>query len=588
MAFAMPCVKYFYLVIIVKKLLKYFKGYIKESLLGPLFKLFEATLELIVPLIIANIIDIGITNSDTSYVIKMCAILAGLGLAGLGFSLVAQYFAAKASVGFVTDVKRNLFKHLSTLSYADIDKIGTSTMITRITTDASKVQTGLNLGLRLLLRSPFVVFGAMIMAFTIDKESGIHFALTILVLSIVVFGIMLITMPMYKKVQSGVDTILGKTRENLAGARVIRAFGMEENEVHNFKNENNLLTKSGMRAGNVSALMNPLTYIIINIGIILLINLGALKVDSGELTQGQVIALYNYMGQILVELIKLANLIVSISKALASAGRISAVFDIKPSQTYGVRSDGKNTDMCIEFSDVSVNYTGSGENSLEKISFTAKKGETIGIIGGTGSGKTTLVNLIPRFYDATEGDVMLDGVNIKEYSREALIKKISIVPQKAVLFSGSIRENMLWGKADATDEEITRAISMAQASDIIKVKGGLDAKIEAGGKNLSGGQRQRLTIARALVSDPEIIILDDSSSALDYATDAALRASLSNIGKDKCIFIVSQRTASVMHADRIIVLDDGKAVGIGKHDYLIENCDVYREIYDSQFRKEVS
>ena len=576
------------MVIIVKKLLKYFKGYVKESILGPLFKLFEATLELIVPLIIANVIDVGIANSDSSYIIKMCAILAGLGLVGLGFSLTAQYFAAKASVGFVTEVKRGLFKHLSSLSYSDIDKIGTSTMITRITTDASKVQTGLNLGLRLLLRSPFVVFGAMIMAFSIDPQSGGSFVLTILALSIVVFGIMLITMPMYKKVQSGIDKILKKTRENLSGVRVIRAFGMEENEIKSFNSENNLLTKSSMRAGNVSALLNPLTYIIINIGTILLINLGALKVDIGELTQGEVIALYNYMGQILVELIKLANLIVSISKALASAGRISAVFDIKPTQTYGTRTDGENTNTCIEFNNVSLNYTESGENSLEKISFTAKRGETIGIIGGTGSGKSTLVNLIPRFYDATEGNVMLEGVDIKEFSRQALINKISIVPQKAVLFSGSIRDNICWGKANATDEEINKAITLAQADDIVKAKGGLDAKIEAGGKNLSGGQRQRLTIARALVGDPKIIILDDSASALDYATDAALRSSLRSIGQDKCVFIVSQRAASVMHADKIIVLDDGHAIDIGNHDYLINNCDVYREIYDSQFRKEVS
>ena len=580
--------KYYYLVIIVKKLLKYFKGYVKESLLGPLFKLFEATLELIVPLIIANIIDVGIAKSDTLYIIKMCAILAGLGLIGLGFSLVAQYFAAKASVGFVTEVKRGLFKHLSTLSYSDIDQIGTSTMITRITTDASKVQTGLNLGLRLLLRSPFVVFGAMIMAFTIDKDSGMHFASTILALSIVVFGIMLITMPMYKKVQSGVDSILGKTRENLSGVRVIRAFGMEESETDSFKAENNLLTKSGMRAGNVSALMNPLTYIIINIGIILLINLGALKIDSGSLTQGEVIALYNYMGQILVELIKLANLIVSISKALASAGRISDVFDIKPTQAFGTHTEGENTDTYVEFSNVSLNYNQSGDNSLEGISFKAHKGETIGIIGGTGSGKTTLVNLIPRFYDATEGEVRLCGLNVKDYTRESLISKIGIVPQKAVLFSGTIRDNMRWGNENATDEEIYSAIAVAQASDVVKVKGGLDAKIEAGGKNLSGGQRQRLTIARALVGNPDIIILDDSASALDYATDAALRASLRDLGKEKCVFIVSQRAASVMHADKIIVLDEGRAVDIGTHDYLLKNCDVYREIYDSQFRKEVS
>ncbi len=572
----------------MKKLTKYLKGYVKETILGPLFKLFEATLELIVPLIIASIIDVGIESGNKGHIALMCGLLVLLGFVGLGFSLTAQFFAAKASVGFVTGVKRGLYKHLQSLSYSDMDRIGTSTMITRMTADASKVQTGLNLTLRLLLRSPFVVFGAMIMAFSIDREAGINFALTILGLSIIVFGVMLITMPMYKKVQSGIDRILGKTRENLAGVRVIRAFGMENSEISEFKSENSALTKSGVRAGSVSALMNPLTYVIINLGIIILIGSGAVKVDSGELTQGQVIALYNYMSQILVELVKLANLIVSISKALASAARIESVFDITPSQKFGTITDGAGSDNCVEFSNVCLSYNESGENSLDNISFAVKKGETIGIIGGTGSGKTSLINLIPRFYDATEGNVKIDGVNISDYSREALINKVGIVPQRAVLFSGTIRDNMKWEKADATDEEITKAIKAAQAIDVVAAKGGLDGRIEAGGSNLSGGQKQRLTIARALVGDPEILILDDSASALDYATDAALRASIKELPGEKTVFIVSQRAASVMHADKIIVLDDGRMAGIGKHEELLNSCSVYREIYDSQFRSEVS
>ncbi|MBQ8302509.1 MAG: ABC transporter ATP-binding protein [Clostridia bacterium] len=572
----------------MKKLTKYLKGYIKETILGPLFKLFEATLELIVPLIIASIIDVGIESGNKGHIALMCGLLVLLGFVGLGFSLTAQYFAAKASVGFVTGVKRGLYKHLQSLSYSDMDRIGTSTMITRMTADASKVQTGLNLTLRLLLRSPFVVFGAMIMAFSIDREAGINFGLTILGLSIIVFGVMLITMPMYKKVQGGVDKILSKTRENLAGVRVIRAFGMENSELSEFKNENSALTRSGVRAGSVSALMNPLTYVIINVGIIVLIGSGAVKVDSGELTQGQVIALYNYMSQILVELVKLANLIVSVSKALASAARISSIFDITPSQKFGTKTDGINSENSVEFSNVCLSYNESGEKSLEDISFTVKKGETIGIIGGTGSGKTSLINLIPRFYDATEGNVKINGVNVTDYSREALINKISIVPQRAVLFSGTIRDNMKWGKTDATDEEILQAIKSAQAADVVNAKGGLDSRIEAGGSNLSGGQRQRLTIARALVGNPEILILDDSASALDYATDAALRASIRELPGDKTVFIVSQRAASVMHADRIIVLEDGHTVGIGAHTDLMNTCSVYREIYDSQFRSEVS
>lgn len=571
----------------MKKLLKYLKKYTKETILGPLFKLFEATLELIVPLIIAAIIDRGIAEGDTSYIVKMCLVLALLGLVGLGFSITAQYFAAKASVGFVTGIKMGLFSHMQRLSYSDIDTLGTSTMITRMTTDASRVQTGVNLTLRLLLRSPFVVFGAMIMAFSIDTQSGLTFALTIPALSVIVFGIMIITTPLYKKVQSALDGILNKTRENLSGVRVIRAFGKENDEVRDFREENERLTASQKKAGHISALLNPLTYVIINLGIIFLIYVGALRVDSGELTQGEVIALYNYMSQILVELVKLANLIISITKALASASRISAVFDIVPTQSFGTLTDGSD-EVAVEFSDVSLCYANAAEDSLKGISFKAMRGETIGIIGGTGSGKSSLVNLIPRFYDATGGEVKINGVPIQSYSKDALISKIGVVPQRAVLFSGSIRDNMRWGASDATDEEIMEAVKIAQATDVVVSKGGLDAEVSGGGKNFSGGQRQRLTIARALVGKPEILILDDSASALDFATDAALRSAIRNMGGDTTVFIVSQRSSSVMYADKIIVLDDGEAVGIGTHDELIVGCPVYREIYESQFKKEAA
>ena len=572
----------------MKKLLKYLRGYVKETILGPLFKLFEASLELIVPLIIASIIDVGISGQDKGHIILMSSILVLLGVVGLAFSLTAQYFAAKASVGFVTSVKHSLYKHLQSLSYSDIDKLGTSTMITRMTADASKVQTGLNLTLRLLLRSPFVVFGAMIMAFSIDVESGINFGVVILALSVIVFGIMLITMPLYKKVQGGVDKILIRTRENLSGVRVIRAFGMEDSEVDRFRTENKALTASQQVAGNISALMNPLTYVIINVGVILLIYIGALRVDSGNLTQGQVIALYNYMAQILVELVKLANLIVSVSKALASASRIASAFEITPSMSYGNTEKGVNSEYAVEFDNVSIKYNENGDNALEGINLKVRSGETIGIIGGTGSGKTTLVNLIPRYYNVTEGRVKIDGINVSEYTKDALTKKIGIVPQKAVLFGGSIRENMLWGDQNADDSAIMEAIKIAQATDVVNSKGGLDGEIYAGGKNLSGGQRQRLTIARALVGNPEIIILDDSASALDFATDAALRSAIKNMSGNQTIFIVSQRASSVMFSDRILVLDDGRAVAIGTHDELLNTCDVYREIYDSQFNKEVS
>ena len=569
----------------MKRLLKYLKKYTKESVFAPLFKLFEAALELIVPLVIAAIIDRGIGEGDTGYVTLMSAVLVLLGLLGLGFSVFAQYCAAKASVGFITSMKSDLFSHIQTLSYGDIDNLGTSTMITRMTADSNKLQTGLNLALRLLSRSPVVVFGAMIMAFTIDSYAGSVFAVAIPLLSIVVFGIMGITMPMYKRVQGGLDKILTKTRENLRGVRVIRAFGKEEREAEQFRNENYLLTVAQKRAGHISALMNPLTYVIINLAIIVLIDVGAIRVNGGDLTQGEVIALYNYMSQILIELIKLANLIITISKALASASRIASVLDITPTQSYGTDSAIGEGDVAVEFKGVSLNYHG-GEDSLTDISFTAMRGETIGIIGGTGSGKSSLVNLIPRFYDATRGEVKLFGKDVKEYTKEAITGCVGIVPQTAVLFFGTVRDNMLWGNPNASEEQMLSAIKCAEALDFITDKGGLMAECQAGGKNFSGGQRQRLTIARALVKDPDILILDDSASALDFATDARLRSSIKAISKNKTVFIVSQRAASVMFADKILVMDDGRCVSSGTHEELIKDSPVYKEIYESQFKKE--
>ena len=565
----------------MKRLLKYLKGYKKECVLGPLFKMFEATLELIVPLVIAAIVDRGIGNDNSSFVVKACLFLLLLGAVGLAFSLTAQFFSAKAAVGFVGRLRYALFEKVGTLSYSDLDELGTSTLITRMTQDASKVQNGLNLALRLLLRSPFVVFGAMIMAFTVDVKSALTFAAVIPLLSIVVFGIMLITMPLYKKAQKGTDKLLARTRENLAGVRVIRAFGNEDEEISAFANENDTLTLVQQRVGRISALMNPLTYVLINIAILLLINTGAIQVSHGNLTQGEVVALYNYMSQILVELIKLANLIISISKALASASRIADVLDIIPSENMGTLTKGKDTDVQVEFINAGITYRGSGEPSVEGISLKVNKGETVGIIGGTGSGKTTLINMIPAFYKATEGEVRVMDTEVSEYSPEALRSMIGLVPQNAVLFKGTIRENMLWGNENATDEEIFAALEIAQALDVVEGKGGLDAIIEQGGRNLSGGQKQRLTIARALVRRPKILILDDSASALDYATDAALRMAIKKL--EGTVFIVSQRASSVMYADKIVVLDDGEAVGIGTHAELIESCDVYREIYATQF-----
>ena len=566
----------------MKKLWKYLSGYVWESVLGPLFKLLEATLELIVPLVIARIVDVGIASSDHSYIVKMCLLLVLLGAVGLAFSVTAQYFAARASVGFVTKLRRATFEHVGRLSYSDVDLIGTPTLITRMTTDTSRVQTGLNLALRLLLRSPFVVFGAMIMAFIIDAESGMTFALTIPALAVVIFGIMLITTPLFRRVQGGVDKILSRTRENLSGARVIRAFGKEDDELQTYRRENEALTSAQKRAGHVSALLNPLTYVIINLGIIFLIYVGAIRTDTGDLTQGEVLALYNYMSQILIELIKLANLIISITKALASAGRISAVLSTAPSQAYGNVREGNKGAAAVEFSGVSLRYRGAGDDSLSDISFTASRGEVIGIIGGTGSGKSSLVNLIPRFYDATKGEVRVFGVPVADYAEGALTKSVSVVPQRAVLFSGTIRDNMRWRCPEATDEEIYRALDIARARDVVDSKGGLSARVDGGGKNFSGGQRQRLTIARALVGSPEILILDDSSSALDYATDLELRKALRTL-TDTTVFIVSQRTASVMSADKIIVLDDGRAASFGTHEELLSTSDVYREIYESQF-----
>ncbi len=557
----------------------------KESVLGPLFKLFEASLELIVPLVVASIIDNGINKGDTGHAVRFALLLVLLGAVGLGFSVTAQYFAAKASVGFVTKVRGALFTKIQTLSYSDIDELGTSTMITRMTQDASKVQSGLNLALRLLLRSPFVVFGAMIMAMTIDIEASLVFLGAIILLSIVVFGIMLITMPLYKDTQKKNDTLTLRCRQNLSGMRVIRAFCREDSEINSFKKENTLLAEAQKRVGRISSLMNPLTYVIINLAILLLIEVGALKVESGVLTQGEVVALYNYMSQILVELIKLANLIVSITKALASCSRISNVLDITPTESLGTVKEGLEGGAVIELDSLEVTYKSSREPSLEKISVRIEKGETVGIIGPTGSGKTTLVNAICGFYPASHGYVRINGIDVSEYDTQYLREKIGLVPQRATLLSGSIRDNLTLGNRGAPNEDIYAAIRIAQAEDVVEGKGGLEAIIEEGGRNLSGGQRQRLTIARALAKKPKILVLDDSASALDYATDSRLTKALKEIA-DTTVIIVSQRASSIMHADKIIVLDDGQAVDVGTHDELIIRCELYREIYASQFGKE--
>ncbi len=563
------------------------KGYRKPAIAAPFFKVLEAIFELMIPLVVKNIIDIGIATSDRPYIVKMVGLMVLLGLVGFSCTLCAQYFAAKAAVGFSANIRSALFGHAQKLSFTDIDRTGTSTMITRMTSDVTQVQSGVNLTLRLFSRSPVIVFGSMIMAFTIDFKAALVFAVAIPLLCIVVFGIMLGSIPLYKKVQKSLDRVLGITRENLAGTRVIRAFANEETEIENFEDSTSALNVAQKLAGKISALMNPLTYLIVNLAIIALIWVGAIRVETGIITQGAVITLYNYMSQILIELVKLANLIITMTKAAACGGRIQQMLENGGKDLEKAESSAKKDDFAVSFDHVSLTYAGASEESLSDLDFTVKKGETVGIIGGTGSGKTSLVHLIPRFYDATKGEIRLDGLDIRAYSTEELRQKVGVVMQKAVLFKGTIRENLLWGDPNATDEDLWRAIDIAQARDVVEGKeGGLDHMIEQGGKNLSGGQRQRLGMARTLVADPDILIFDDSTSALDYATDAKLRMAVRDMEGDHTVFIVSQRAASITHADKIIVLDDGKIVGIGSHEELLGSCDIYSEIYYSQFPKE--
>lgn len=573
----------------MKKLLYFMKDYKKESVLAPLFKMLEAFFELFVPLVVASIIDDGIVPKDSEHIIRMCLLLLVLAAVGLTCSVTAQYFAAKSAVGAATGIRYELFTHIQTLGYEEMDMVGTSTLITRMTSDINQVQNGINLVLRLFLRSPFIVFGAMIMAFTIDVKAAMIFVVAIILLSIVVFGVMFITKPLYKKVQSGLDTILGTTRENLTGVRVIRAFHQEQAEYNKFLAENEELTSLQKFAGKISGLTNPLTFIIINFAILVLIHTGAVRVSLGTLSQGQVVALYNYMSQILVELIKLANLIISVTKAMACFNRIQDVFHIEPSMKEGTKTVAAagNTTPAVEFKNVSFTYAGGGDHAVENISFKAMPGQTIGIIGGTGSGKSTLVNLIPRFYDVSEGEVDIAGKNIQDYTYGSLRNTISVVPQKAQLFAGTIRDNLTFGCPDATEEQIEEALAISQAKEFVDTKEGrLDAKIEQGGKNLSGGQRQRLTLARALVPQSDILIMDDSASALDYATDARLRKAIQDMKRKPTVFIVSQRTSSIQNADMILVLDDGKIAGQGTHEQLLKSCNIYREIYETQFKKE--
>lgn len=591
----------------MKKLLVYLKDYKKETVLAPLFKLLEASFELLVPLVMAAIIDTGIGNGDRGYIGKMCFVMIMLGVIGLVCSITAQFFAAKAAVGFAAKMKHALFAHIQSFSFSEMDTIGTSTLITRMTSDSNQVQNGVNMVLRLFLRSPFIVFGAMVMAFTIDVKAALIFVVTIPALSVVVFGIMMLTMPLYKKVQGGLDKVLGITRENLTGVRVLRAFNKEESEISRFEECNDALTGIQKHVGKISALMNPITYIIINGAIIALIWTGAWRVEGGAITQGAVVALVNYMSQILVELIKLANLIITITKAIACGNRIQSIFEIQssmpdPGQAAGAvrkekgdsRGNGKKTVgsgreeiPVVVFDKVGLTYKNAGAESLTDIDFRVYKGQTIGVIGGTGSGKSSLVNLIPRFYDATRGRVLVCGKNVKDYPLEELRRKVGVVLQKAVLFKGTIRENLLWGKEDATDEEIYRALDISQAREFVDTKeGGLDAPVSQGGKNLSGGQKQRLTIARALVRMPEILILDDSASALDFATDARLRKAIKEMKNGPTVFLVSQRASSIRYADQIIVMDDGEMAGIGTHEELLADCPAYQEIYYSQFEKE--
>lgn len=567
----------------MKKLSVYLKQYTKESILAPLFKLLEVLFDLLIPVVIASMIDTGIANSNLSHVYKCFWILILMALVGLVCSITAQYFAAKASIGFATNLRQAVFDHIESLSYTELDVLGTDTMITRLTDDINQVQNGLNLALRLLLRSPFIVFGSMIMAFTINVKAAIVFVITIPILFVVVFSIMLVSIPLFRKVQNALDKVTGITRENLTGIRVIRAFCREEKSIEEFNENNTALTKLNEHVGSISALLNPLTYILINLATVFLIKECAIQVNIGTLGQGETVALYNYMLQIIVELIKLASLVITINKSLACADRVASILDIQTSMEYGSKELDTSNEKLLSFDDVSFTYKNAGAPSLSNISFDVTKGQTIGIIGGTGSGKTTLVNLIARNYDATSGEILLEGNDIKEYGHESLTNKIGIVPQKAVLFKGSIKDNMKWGNENATDEEIWQAITYAQAKEVVDHKENkLDFELEQNGKNLSGGQKQRLTIARALVKKPEILILDDSASALDFATDAALRKAIRSL-KDITTFIVSQRISAIEQADKILVLDNGKLVGVGTSTELMENCPVYQEIYYSQF-----
>ncbi len=565
----------------MKDLIKYLRHYIKESILAPLFKMLEASFELFVPLVMAAIIDTGIKNSDKPYIFKMGMVLVGLAIVGFISALTAQYFAAKAAVGFGKELRGDLYRHINTLSYSEIDKIGTSTLITRLTADVNQMQTAVNLFLRLFLRSPFIVIGAVVMAFTVDPKTAIIFAVSIPLLAVVVFGIMFYSVPIYKKVQNRLDSVMRMTRENLSGVRVIRAFNHEQREIEDFDKCSEELKDMQLYGGKISAYLNPITYVIVNLSIVLIIYVGGLRVDTGRLTQGEVISLINYMSQVLVELIKLSNLIINLTKSVACGNRINDVFKIKPSINDGSGIKTEN-DTAVEFDHVSATYAGSNEKSLDSLTLNVPRGSTVGIIGATGSGKTTLINLIPRFYDVSGGSLKVNGTDVRNYDVDELRKLVGVVPQKAALVSGTVRDNMKWGKPDATDEEINAALKTAQALDFVDEKDGLDSKILQGGKNLSGGQIQRLTIARALVRKPEILILDDSSSALDFATDAALRRAIKSDTDNMTVFIVSQRFSTIKNADMIIVLDDGRVCGIGKHDELFESCEEYRDICESQ------